>query len=105
MRLYVICPTTQQRIYLSLAANKRSEVNEFFTIQCPYDREIHEYRRHDVDAEPAVGASIGGAVIGGLLGAILAGPLGAILVGGIGLAAGSNSEQEENRRVQYFREN
>lgn len=105
MRLYVLCPRTGNRIYLSLAADKKTEVYEFFTVYCPYDGQVHQYRREDVDAEPTTGASLGGAIIGGLIGAVVAGPLGAILVGGIGLATGSNAEQEERRKVQYFREN
>lgn len=104
MRLYVFCPNTKLRIYLSLTVETRSQIDEVFTVRCPHDGEIHTYRREDVNAEPTLGASIGGAAIGGLIGAILAGPLGAILGGGAGLFAGSNAEAEEKRRVQRFYE-
>lgn len=104
MRLYVVCPNTNQRIYLSLVVERQSQIDEFFTVRCPLDRQTHTYRREDVQAEPTLGASIGGAILGGLIGAVLAGPLGAILVGGAGLFIGSNAEEEERRRVRQFYE-
>lgn len=100
----MVCPRTSQRIYLSLNVEKRSQISEYFTIYCPFDGETHEYRRIDVVAEPILGASVGGTIIGGLIGAIVAGPLGAILVGGAGLVTGSRAEQEERLRVQRFEE-
>lgn len=104
MRLYVICPTTGQRIYLALVVERRSEIDESFSVRCPHDQETHTYRREDVNAEPTFGASIGGAILGGILGGLIAGPLGAILVGGTGLFLGSNAEEEERRRVRRFYE-
>lgn len=104
MRLYVVCPNTKRRILLSLNVEGKSQIEEIFTVECPYDREIHEYRRENVHAEPTLGASIGGAVIGGIIGAVLAGPIGAILGGGAGLLTGSSAEQEELRRVRRFSE-
>lgn len=104
MRLYVTCPNTNQRIYLSLVVERRSEVDESFTVKCPHDRQTHLYRRNDVEAEPTLGASVGGAIIGGLIGAVVAGPIGAIIGGGAGLFMGSNAEQEEQRRVRQFYE-
>jgi len=104
MRFYVICPNANQLIYLSLAVERRSQIDEFFTVRCPFDEQIHSYRREDVKAEPTFGASLGGAILGGLIGAILAGPLGAILGGGAGLSIGSNAEEEERRRARQFYE-
>lgn len=104
MRLYVFCPRTNLRVYLSFTVETRSQIDETFTVRCPHDREIHTYTREDVNAEPTLGASIGGAILGGLVGAVLAGPLGAILGGGAGLLAGNNAEEEERRRVQRFSE-
>lgn len=104
MRFYVVCPNTRQRIFLSLSAERRSQIYEFFTVRCPYDDQTHEYRREDVVAIPTLGASIGGALLGGLLGAIVGGPLGLILGGGAGLVMGSNTEEEERRRVRRFYE-
>ena len=104
MRFYVLCPNTRQRISLSLYVERRSQIYEFFTVECPYDDQIHEYRREDVEAIPTIGASIGGALLGGLLGGIIGGPLGLILGGGAGLVMGSNVEEEERRRVRRFYE-
>lgn len=104
MRLYVNCPNTDKRIYLSLTVETRSQIDEIFTVRCPYDGETHTYRREDVKAQPTFGVSIGGAILGGLIGAVLAGPLGAILGGGAGLFVGSNAEAEERRRVRRFYE-
>ena len=104
MRLYVFCPTTHRRIYLSLVAERRSQIYESFTVRCPYDEQTHTYGREDVEAEPTLGASIGGAILGGLVGALFAGPLGAILAGGAGLFMGSSADEEERRRVQRFYE-
>ena len=102
MRLYVVCPRTNQRIYLSLVVERRSQIYEPFTVKCPYDGQTHTYRREDVKAEPTLGASIGGAILGGLVGAFLAGPLGAILGGGAGFITGSNADEEERRKVRRF---
>jgi len=104
MRLYVVCPDKNQRIYLSIVVQRRSEVDEIFTVRCPYDGQTHAFRRGDVEAEPSLGASIGSAIIGGLIGALVAGPLGAILGGGAGLAVGNNAEEEERRKVRQFYE-
>ena len=104
MKLYVVCPNTSRQIYLSLTVERRSQIDEYFTVTCPYDEEIHEYSREDVRAEPTLGASIGGAIIGGLVGAIVAGPLGAILGGGAGIIIGSNTEKEELQKVRRFNE-
>ena len=104
MRFYVDCPTKNQRIYLALDIERRSQIDEFFTVTCPHDGQTHDYRREDVKAEPILGASLGGAVLGGLIGGILAGPLGAILGGGAGLITGSNAEEEERRKVRQFYE-
>lgn len=104
MRLYVICPNIRQRIYLSFIVENRSQIYESFTIQCPYDRQTHTYRREDVKAEPTLGSSIGGTILGGLIGVLLGGPIGAILGGGAGLVIGSNTEEEERRRVRRFYE-
>jgi hypothetical protein len=104
MRLFVICPTTRQRIYLALVVERRSQIDESFTVRCPYDGQTHLYRREDVNAEPTLGASIGGAILGGILGGLIAGPLGAILAGGTGLFLGSNAEEEERRRIRRFYE-
>jgi uncharacterized protein YcfJ len=102
MKLYVICPTTNRRIYLSLIVERRSQIYSVFTIQCPYDRQVHSFRREDVRAEPTLGGSIGGAIIGALIGGLLGGPLGLILGGGAGLMFGSNVDEEERRRVRRF---
>lgn len=104
MRFYVLCPNTMQRIYLSFIVENRSQIYESFTIQCPYDRQTHVYRKKDVKAEPTLGSSIGGTILGGILGVLLGGPIGAILGGGIGLIFGGNAEEEERRRVQRFYE-
>lgn len=98
----MVCPETSQKIYVSLAVEKRSEIPEFFLLDCPHDGTTHEYRREDVMAEPTFGAPIGGTILGGLIGAIFGGPIGAIIGGGAGLALGSNAEQEERRKVQRF---
>lgn len=104
MKLYVVCPNTDLRIYLSLIVERRSQIDEFFTVECPFDRQTHTYRRDEVEAEPASGASLSGAVLGGLIGAFVAGPLGALLLGGAGLALGANTEEEERRKVRQFNE-
>lgn len=104
MRLYVICPNTNQRIYLSFVVERRSQIYESFTVRCPYDEQTHSYGREDVEAEPTIGSSIGGAILGGIVGGLLAGPIGAILGGGAGLLMGSNAEEEERRRVRRFNE-
>lgn len=93
-----------ESIYLSLIVERRSQIDEFFTVRCPYDGQTHSYRREEVKAEPTFGASIGGAILGGLIGAVVAGPLGAILLGGAGLAFGANAEEDERRRVRRFYE-
>lgn len=104
MKLYVVCPTTSRRIYLSIVAEKRSQIEEWLTVKCPFEGGTHTFNREQVEAEPTFGASVGGAVIGGLIGAVLAGPLGAILGGGAGLFMGSSAEDEERRRVRNFYE-
>lgn len=104
MKLYVVCPYRKQRIYLSSIVERRSQIDAYFTIQCPFDGKAHAYSNYEVEAEPTLGTSVGGAIIGGLIGAIVAGPLGAILLGGLGLAAGTNTEEEERRKVKQFYE-
>ena len=104
MKFYVICPTTRRRINLSLAVERRSQIDQFFTVRCPFDGQTHHYTRQDVIAEPTVGASIGGAVVGGLIGAVLGGPLGALVLGGIGVLTGSSAEEQDRRRVRQFNE-
>lgn len=104
MKLSVVCPETKRRIYLSSIVERRSQIDEFFTVQCPFDGHTHSYSRHEVKAEPTLGSSVGGAILGGLIGAIVAGPLGAILLGGMGLATGTNAEKEERRKVRQFYE-
>lgn len=104
MKFYVVCPNTSRKIYLSLTVESRSQIDELFTVTCPYDEEMHQYSREDVWAEPKLGASIGGAIVGGLIGAIVAGPLGAILGGGAGIIMGSNTEKEELQKARRFNE-
>lgn len=104
MKLYVICPNTTQRVYLPFVVENRSQIDEFFTITCPYDELTHTYNREDIIAEPTLGSAIGGTILGGLIGALLGGPIGAILGGAGGLFIGSNTEEEERRRVQQFNE-
>jgi len=104
MRLYVTCPNTKRRIYLSLIVEKRSQIQEPFGIDCPFDNETHWYNREDVNAEPSLGTSAIGTILGGLVGAIVGGPIGAILGGGAGLVIGNNNEEEERRRVRNFYE-
>jgi len=102
MRFYAICPRRNLRIYLTFAVERRSQIDAAFTVKCPFDQEIHTFRREDVIAAPSLGASIGGAVLGGIIGAIVAGPLGAILGGGAGLLAGDTAEKEELQKVKNF---
>jgi hypothetical protein len=37
MRFYVDCLTKNQRIYLVFDVERRSQIDEFFTVICPYD--------------------------------------------------------------------
>lgn len=104
MKFYVVCPNTSRKIYLSLAVESRSQIDDLFTVKCPHDEETHQYSRKEVRAEPTLGASIGGAIAGGLIGTIVAGPLGAILGGGLGIIAGSNTEKEELQKARRFNE-
>lgn len=102
MRLYVLCPSTHQRIYLAHAVEHRSQLIPSFTLNCPYESGVyHYYSRNDVIAEPELGSVAGGAVAGGLVG-LLGGPIGIILGGMIGATLGASTEEEERRRVQRF---
>ncbi|MBM4248888.1 MAG: hypothetical protein FJ149_05555 [Euryarchaeota archaeon] len=101
MKLYTLCPNTQRKVYLTLRAAHRSDLNFYITYVCPHDHQEHTISREDVRAEAELGAFAGGAVIGGLIG-LLGGPLGAILGAGAGGVLGKNAENDENQRTDEF---
>jgi len=104
MKLYVLCPITKKRIYLSLLVERRSQIPPVFTVQCPYDKQVHTFKRGEVRAEPTLGGAVGGTIIGALVGGLLVGPIGLILGGGAGLVFGSSADEEERRKVRKFYE-
>lgn len=102
MRLYVFCPNTGEKIYLTNVVEHRSQLFPWFTLSCPYENGFtHQYSSNDVIPEPSGGSVAGSAVAGGLVG-LLGGPIGIILGGMIGASLGANAEEEERRRVQRF---
>ncbi len=102
MRLYVVCPNTRQKIYLSNVVEHRSQLIPWFTLSCPHEPGIfHQYSSNDVFPEAEAGSLIGGAIAGGLVG-LLGGPEGIVLGGMIGAAMGASKEEEERKKVQRF---
>lgn len=102
MRLYVICPNTQRKIYLANVVEHRSQLMALFSLKCPYENGVtHKYSNNDVIAEPEGSSLTSGAVAGGLVG-LLGGPIGIVIGGMIGAALGAGAEENEQQRVRRF---
>ena len=103
MRLYVVCRSCGQKVYLNLNVSRRSELPSVFEVRCPNCGVTDTYTPNDVEVEAAPALGIPSAVVGGLLG-LLGGPLGLILGGLAGGVFGANADADEQRRVQQFRQ-
>ena len=101
MRLFVKCPVSNNKLYLESGKYSRQSLPLEFTIKCPYDNSIHSYQRNDIIAEPEGGASIGAAILGGIVG-LIGGPLGLIAGGLIGAVIGNKIEQSDDALSQEF---
>jgi hypothetical protein len=102
MRLFVLCPNTKQKIYLTNVVEHRTQLIPLFTLSCPYEHGLyHQYSSNDVIPEAELGSLTSGAIAGGLVG-LLGGPEGIIIGGMIGAALGASKEEEERRKVQRF---
>lgn len=101
MRLFVKCPSTKKRIYLSINVESRRDLPKRFSIKCPYESAHHEYKRIDVCAEPEKGTQVGGALLGGLIG-LVGGPLGLVIGGLAGAFLGDRIEKSEASEAHAF---
>ena len=103
MKIYVVCRKCRRKIYLSPRVRKRRDLPPHIEVRCPYCEHLGVYYRNEVKAEAEVGATFGGAVLGGLIG-LLGGPLGVIIGGAGGGLLGANADTEEEKRVKEFYE-
>lgn len=103
MRLYVICPHCNNKIYLASSAERRIQLPRYFVVTCSNCRKESQHPRNKVIAEPITGAVIGGAFLGGLVG-LLGGPLGVVLGAIVGGGAGAGADNDEIVRARRFNE-
>ncbi len=103
MRLYVIDRLTNQKQYLSLIANSRSELATQLNHINFYLNEKPNivYSVNEVMAEKDTHYSVPGAIVGGLLGLII-GPEGIILGAAIGGAIGFSTDKNDEQKVATF---
>lgn len=100
MKLYVINPTTNDKIYLNLIADSRLELetliggSHFYLLDTLYSVST-------VYAENDINNTAAGAVVGGIVG-IFGGPIGIIIGSTIGGLIGNSSDSEESIKVQKF---
>lgn len=101
MRLYVICYRCGAKIFIQSTAKVRSELPLSFQLTCFHGHQ-QIYSNYEVLAEPEVGKTPAGIIIGGLLGALLFGPIGAL--GGAALlgGAGASAEAADKIAVERF---
>jgi len=101
MRLYVTCRHCGVKIQIQSAAKVRNELPSSFELIC-FRGHKEFYSNYDVIAEPDVGKTPAGVIIGGILGGLLFGPVGAIggavLFGG----AGASAEAADKIAVERF---
>ncbi|WP_323758440.1 DUF456 domain-containing protein [Roseivirga sp.] len=100
MKLYVINPNNNQKVYLNLSAPTRQSLtkqiggenfylaNQLFSI-------------YDVWAENDSNSTATGAVVGGFVGA-LGGPVGILVGGFLGGLIGKGTDEEESAKIKKF---
>lgn len=102
MRLFVNFPNCG-KVYLTVCVEYRSLLPPVLQVKCPKDDVVMIFVRNQVMAEADGVATIGGAIIGGLIG-ILAGPIGILAGGVLGGLVGSGAEAQDKEAVRRFNE-
>lgn len=101
MRLFVVCPQDNLKIYLPFVVTSHNDLNDYTTARCPHAcRGTYDFPRSGVFAEP-IAAGVGGAVVGGLLG-LLGGPVGLIIGALAGGALGGGAQNLDQQAADRF---
>ncbi len=104
MRLYIICPDCDRKVYLAVTARNRHELmrkwSYEFNIETHPGR-IYKYNVDKVRAERSGRSTGTGALVGGLVG-LIGGPIGVAAGTGIGSLWGYNKDMDEQAQVDYF---
>ena len=100
MKLYVIDPNTQDKVYLNIVKPTRKALADKIG---GYNFYIGNnlYSVNDVWAENDSNSTATGAVVGGAIGA-LGGPIGIVVGGLLGGLIGNNSDEDESEQVRRF---
>lgn len=102
MRIYVVCPADNQKIYPPIIINTHNQLNPYTPVACPHGcANTYNFPRSAFFAEPIVAGGLGGAVVGGLIG-LLGGPVGMILGALAGGAIGGGAEQNDRQAAANF---
>jgi len=100
MKLFVIDPSTREKIYLNRSSETRHELalqigSTAFNVNGNY------FSVNEVQAEKSSDSTALGMVIGGALG-LIGGTPGVLLGSAIGGALGNGSDSEEKKKVELF---
>jgi hypothetical protein len=100
MKLFVINPKNNQKIYLNLSAPTRKSLarqvggQDFFVGN-------RRYTIYDTRAENNSNSTTTGAIVGGVVGT-LGGPIGILIGGFLGGLIGNGTDEEENAKISKF---
>lgn len=100
MKLYVIDPDSEEKIYLKKIANTRSDLAKLIG-SAKFRLRKKEYHVNDVLAEPETNNSTPGIVVGGLFG-LLGGPIGVAIGAMIGGVVANEPSEDDKLMVNMF---